>query len=222
MDAPQTTTPAPETSVSEPKIASPTVKTSKKRLPTKKILMVLLALALLAGAAYGGYWWRDRDAKTAAARITALENQVADFEAANAATGESNGTDTGSTEATSVQPTTAQLESIKESISSGNTAALESRMADSVLVIIAASEGVGVRTPAQAVGDIDYVINLTATWDFSLSTTTLDDYATGDYAQYFPGGALVGKSTENKVISFIFDADAKINTVFMSVSADLL
>jgi len=226
MDAPQTSVPTPEAPVGETKIISSTVNTSKKKLPAKKILMVLLALVLLAGAAYGGYWWRDRDAKKDSAaqdsEITALEKKVAGFEAANASTDEADNTETESTEAASVQPTAAQLENIKDAISSGNTAALEGRMADSVSVIIAASEGVGARTPAQAVGDIDYVIDSGATWDFNLSAATLDDYATGDYAQYFPDGVFVGKSSEDKVIAFIFDANAKIKTVFMSASADLL
>ena len=147
---------------------------------------------------------------------------MADFKDAEGSAEDSDATDTEETTEASVQPTAAQLENIEAAISSGNTAALEGRMADSVSVIIAASEGVGARTPTEAIGDIDYVIDLDATWDFALSAATLTDYADGDYAQYFPEGAFVGKSSEDKVISFIFDGDAKIKTVFMSVSSDLL
>lgn len=228
MDAPQTPTPVSETAkVETPVVSSGTVKTSKKKLPAKKLLMVLGALVLLAGSAYGGYYWRDMDAKkdntAQEAKITALKKQVASLETANkATTDEATTSDTAVAEETSVQPTATQLESIEASISSGNTAALEGRMADSVMVIIAASEGVGARTPTEAIGDIDYVIDLGATWDFALSAATLTDYADGDYAQYFPEGAFVGKSSEDKVISFIFDSSAKIKTVFMSVSSDLL
>ena len=224
MDTPQTE--MTETPKVEEKVVSGTVKASKKKLPTKKILMVLIALLLLAGAAYGGYWWRDRDAKSDSAsqkaEITDLKKQLADFKDAEGSAEDSDATDTEETTEASVQPTAAQLENIEAAISSGNTAALEGRMADSVSVIIAASEGVGARTPTEAIGDIDYVIDLDATWDFALSAATLTDYADGDYAQYFPEGAFVGKSSEDKVISFIFDGDAKIKTVFMSVSSDLL
>lgn len=221
MDEPQTV--VPQTPTVDEKVTSSTVKTSKKKLPLKKMLMVLGTLLLLAAAAYGGYMWRDKDAKTESdaqeAKITELEKKVKDLENGDEATDTSEITEA---EDTSVQPTAEQLNTIKDSISSGNTAALEGRMADSVTVVLAASEGMGARTPSEAVGDVDYVIDLDATWDFELSAATLEDFADGDYAQYFPEGALVGMSSEDKVISFIFDANAKIKTIFMSASSDIL
>lgn len=226
MDAPQAPVPAsmPETPKVETPVVSGTVKTSKKKLPTKQILMVLGALLLLAGAAYGGYWWRDKDAKTdndaQEAKITKLQDRVAELEVGDGSTTDITAIE--ETTDTAVQPTAAQMASIQESISSGNTAALQGRMADSVTVVIAASEGLSARTEDQAIGDLDYVIDLTATWDFALSAAKLADYADGDYAQYFPEGALVGLSSEDKVVSFIFDGNAKIKTVFMSTSSDLL
>lgn len=223
MDEPQVSAPVGAPKVEEQKAPESKVKINKK-LPLKKILMVLLGLLLLAGSAYGGYWYRDRSAKKDSdehhSEIEALEKKVEELEAADETSTEA--TDSEVTAETSVSPTADQLANIEDSISSGNTAALEGRMATSVNVVIAASEGLGARTITQAIGDLDYVIDLNATWDFSLSAATLDGYAAGDYAQYFPDGALVGKSSEDKVVSFIFDADAKIKTIFMSVNSDIL
>lgn len=199
MDEPQTTTPSGATA--QPTQTPEKVKVSRK-FPAKKLLMVLVMLVLLAGAGYGGYYWRDRSAKkdntSNKTKIDALEKKVTDLEADSAKTDSSTSTD--ETVATSVSPTAAQLENIQASITSGNTAALEGRMATSVTVIIAASEGMGARTAVQAIGDLDYVIDLTATWNFSLPAATLASYAAGDYAQYFPSGALVGKSSTGKVV----------------------
>lgn len=214
MDAPQSpvpTTNTPTPSV-KPEVVSTKVKSGKK-LSMKKMLMLLLALVMLAGAAYGGYWWRDRDAKKVNtannAEIADLKNQLSakssDKEAEDAV----------------VAPSAETLADIEAAVTSGNTAALESLMTDPVTVILAASEGLGERTPTEAISDLAYVIDLTATWDFSLPTATLDGYAAGDYAMYFPGTALIGKSSAGKVVSFSFDNSGKIKTVFMSAS-DLL
>ncbi len=221
MDILQTPAPSGATPTEQQKETPEKVKVSRK-FPAKKLLMVLASLVLLAAAAYGGYYWRDRSAKKESSdnksKIDVLEKKVTSLEKASA---ESSSSDTATTE-TSTSPTADQLENIEASISSGNTAALEGRMATTVTVIIAASEGMGPRTITQAIGDLDYVIDLAATWDFSLPAATLNSYAAGDYAQYFPDGALVGKSSAGKVVSFIFDADAKIKTIFMSVNADIL
>lgn len=94
-------------------------------------------------------------------------------------------------------------------------------MASIIKVIIAAAEGIGDRTPTQAISDLKYVENATDPWDFDLPVATLTAYATGDYTQYFPDGALVGKSADNRVISFTFNSSGKISGIFMS-AADIL
>lgn len=219
MDILQTPAPSGATPTEQQKETPEKIKVSRK-FPAKKLLMVFTSLVLLAAAAYGGYYLRGR--KTSSENqtvIDALEKKVSNLEKAADAT---DPTDTEPATDTTVLPTADQLENIEASISSGNTAALEGRMATTVTVVIAASEGMGPRTITQAIGDLDYVIDLAATWDFNLSAATLDSYAAGDYAQYFPDGALVGKSSTGKVVSFIFDASAKIKTIFMSVNADIL
>lgn len=193
-----------------------------RRRRSSPSLVILLCLILIAIAAAGGYLWRDRDAKTNSqtqqARITELEQKVTDLQKQQAA---ANSTPT-NTSPTPKAPSQATLDNIKDSVKSGNYAALEGFMAPSVSVIIAASDGVGNRTPAQAVNDVKYLDSGTDPWDFALPASTIASYQEGDYAKYFPDTALVGKSANDHVVSFTFNSDGKINGIFMSVDDGLL
>jgi len=119
-------------------------------------------------------------------------------------------------------PSAAELENIKASITSGNTAALEGYMASSVYEVIAASESAGAKTPTDAINGLSYINpGGDNTWDFALPTATLSAYQTGFYKQYFPTSALVGKSSDDHVVSFQFDSTGKISGIFMAM-ADVL
>lgn len=120
----------------------------------------------------------------------------------------------------SASPSLAQ--NIAAAIGSQNTGALQGYMATSVNVVIAASEKSGNVTAAQAVTDLDYTKTGTAPWNFSLPSNELAAYKTGFYKQYFPDTAYVGKAQDNLVVSFGFDCNGKINTIFMAANADLL
>lgn len=191
---------------------------------------LLLVFVLLAVGAIAGWYWRDKGAKDTQnakqAEISSLQSKVTKLEkdVADAKKTTSTSTSTTTTVASTPQsksPNAATLENIKESITSGNTAALEGYMASTVRVIIAASEGVGDRTPVQAIGDLNYVM-AGGTWDFALPAATLAKYQAGDYKQYFPSTAFVGLSSKKYVVSFQFDSNAKINGIFMTISSDLL
>ena len=193
----------------------------------KRILKTLLVIVvLLAIGAAAGWYWRDTSAKDVQsakqAEITSLQNKVTKLEKDVADAKVSTSTTSGSSVAQSKSPSASVLENIQASITSGNTAALEGYMASTVTVIIAASEGVGERTPTQAVNDVKYLNNGTDPWDFSLPAATIDGYQAGDYKSYFPNGALIGKSANNYVVSFTFDSAGKISGVFMAADADLL
>jgi hypothetical protein len=114
------------------------------------------------------------------------------------------------------------VENVSAAISSGNTAALEGYMANSVMVVYAATEYAGARTPAQAVADLNYLSSATDPWDFGLSAATIFSYKSGDYGQYFQGNIIVGKSANNYVVSFTINASNKISTVFIAGDAGLL
>ncbi len=118
----------------------------------------------------------------------------------------------------SVQPSDLTVTTIKSAISIGNTQPLEGYMASSVNVILDATEAYGFRTPIQAELDITSFIGdpTTTTWDFELDNATLLSLRNGGSAQYFPEGAIIGKSNTGKTISISFDSNGKINTVFLS------
>lgn len=190
----------------------------------KKWWMLLLVLLLIAGAAIAGYWWRGEDAKDeakkAAAAASVLQQQIDQLEKdLTAAKAEHKET---STEASAKAPSQATLDNIEAAVKSGNYAALQGYMASKVTVILAASEGLGERTPTQAIADVKYLDDGTDPWNFDLSAATMENYMDGDYKKYFPEGALVGKSANNYVVSFTFDHEAKISGIFMTSNAALL
>lgn len=194
----------------------------KERNIKKTLFNLLVALVLLAAGAAAGWWYRDSQAKDELAKkdteLTSLQTKNAKLtkdlaDAKKADTADATASKT---------PDAETLDNIKASITSGNTAALEGYMAPSVRVIIAATEGVGDRTPAQAVSDLKYIDAATDPWDFALATATLNKYQTGDYKQYFPTTALVGLSANKYLISFQFDSSAKINGIFLTNNADSL
>ncbi len=194
---------------------SPSVEKDKK--VTIESVMVVLLIILLATCGAVAYWHRDQAAKKQqkqqAAAIVALQAQLADHVDMAA--------DTVADTPTPVV-TTDKTENIIAAIKSDNTAALEGYMAPKVHVIIAATEGIGDRTPAQAIGDLNYIKDATDPWNFAPPSSTLDRYRAGDYAQFFPVGAIVGKSADDRVVSFTFDSDGKINGIFMSSKESLL
>lgn len=170
------------------------------------ILLIILVLAAIGGVGYKVF--KKEPAKPAASSTPAASSSESTTKETKPAT-------------TTTAPSAAQLENMKAAIESENTAALEGYMAASVNVILAASEAYGPQTPVQAVKDVDYVKDGT-TWDFALPAATLTKYQTGDYKQYFPTTALVGKSSNNYVISFQFDSAGKINGIFMTNNASIL
>jgi hypothetical protein len=111
---------------------------------------------------------------------------------------------------------------IADALNSGNTAALEGYLAPSVHVTYAASESEGdVSDHALVIQNITALTGPGITWDFDLPASVLDDYANnpGHYPSYvddFPEGAVVGRSSDGKVVSFALDG-AQITRVFIAL-----
>lgn len=223
----EVTQPAEEIKLIDEAQKSKPVNKNKKLV---KILLFILLILILTGLAAGAaYWWRNKTANESdnkkVAEISSLEKDKASLkkQLAEAKANNTNITTTNQTTCSSKSPTAAAIENIKLSITSGNTAALEGYMATSVNTIMAATEGIGPSTPAVAVSTItSFIKDATSPWDFALSASILSSYGKGSYKQYFPNNAVVGKSANGKVISFLFDCNAKINTVFMAPSENLL
>ncbi len=202
---------------------------SGSKKPFIIILVILIVLSLMVIAASASYLWRDKTATDAEAKqadeITALQKEIASLSKQKNKVNlkDDVAVVTEPTTCTVKAPTATVIESIRASITSGNTAALAGYMAPSVNVILAATEGVGPSTPAVAVSSItSFIKDATSPWDFALAASVLSKYSASGYKQYFPAIAEVGKSANGKVISFSFDCDGKISTVFMAGSAEML
>lgn len=214
-----------------PIVEVPVKKPVKKGSIAKSIFFILLILMLMAAAAGATYLWRAKVAsdleKTKDVQISSLNDEITSIKSklvSTLAAAESSVDLCADTVAcTPVAPSTSIIENIKASITSGNTAALEGYMASDVTVILAATEDYGSQTPKQAVSDItSFISGAKSPWDFSLAASILSSYGKGGYGKYFTNIDTVGKSADGKVISFLFDCDAKISSVFMSSSEELL
>jgi hypothetical protein len=97
-------------------------------------------------------------------------------------------------------------------------------MAASVQDVYAAADTIPAKTPAASVDDITTFVTdqITGAWSFPVSAASLATYRAGSYSQYFPSIAVVGGSTRHRVISFSFDCNGKINTVFMAANDSVL
>lgn len=203
--------------------SAPVLKPEKKH--TKLLLPIVLGLviALLLGGL--GYLWWQADAlrKEKTAAETSKDELQAKVNELTAKLAEA----TKSTEKEGTPPTcdgtiSDELQAnIRDAIASGNTAALEGRMTNPISVVLAASDGIGPRTPAQAVADLAYLESGTDPWDFNLPAATLDAYRT-NYGTYIGASALAGRSANKLVVVFTFDDCAKIKTILMSASEDIL
>lgn len=209
---------------------------AKKKMTSKEImkiaLFIVIGLILIGSAAGAAYWWRDKVAndfeKKQATEISSLQNtktslevQLADEKTKNTGTPA-----TGATTCDPVAPNQSTIDNIKASITSGNTAALAGYSATTVIRVFVNTQGVMVSTPNQTVPTVtEFITSDNDTWDynFALPAATLATYSSSvKYGKYFPSIAVVGKATNKKVISFSFDCDGKISTIFMADSGDII
>lgn len=197
-----------------------------KKQKSYKTLIFLIIIVVILAIGVAGYVYRNNKAndqsKKDQATIARLEQEIKDLKSQINSSKNITANDNSSTKTVVAVPSANVIANIADAIKSGNTAALEGYMASSVLVILAASEGIGAQTPAQAVSDLKYLDSATDPWNFSLDSATLTKYANGDYKTYFKANTLVGKSANNYVVAFNFNEAGKINGIFMAVSADLL
>jgi hypothetical protein len=112
---------------------------------------------------------------------------------------------------------------IVDAVSSGNTAALP--FAATVHVTYAASEEEGdVSDYNLLVMDVSNATSMSAVWDFNLPAALIATYRgpVGEaYYDDFPEGAIVGRSSEDKVISFVVSG-GQITRLFISNSESAL
>lgn len=203
------------------------LKSKKQNLPVKKYLktigLLIVVAVLIFGAGYFGYSLRSQSADTEISKkkteIANLTKRISDLQK------ELNKVDEkktfGISSCTSISNnniSASKIENIKASITSKNTAALEGYMADTVCFVIAASDGIGDISAANAIKNLTNYIENTNGWKFTPTTLELNSYKAGNYADFFVDGAIIGKSSDDNVLLFSFNDDGKINIIFWSSS----
>lgn len=192
------------------------LKPKNSKFSKRKLLIVIGVSLLVLAVAAAVYWWQQSVVSDLKGKVDQQTEEIASLEK----TVKQNSTkkdDSASSESAPV--TTGTLKTI---IQGGTYGDLTPYLADTVTVIIAASEGVGARTPAQVVTDLKYLDEGTDPWNFSLSADTLNDWRAGSYASYVPMTAIVGESANHYVVSFQFDTEGKIAVIFMAVNSELM
>jgi hypothetical protein len=114
---------------------------------------------------------------------------------------------------------------LSDTLNSQNTAVLAEggTFSNPVFVLAANSDLSQNMTPEDAVGAMDFMFTPSDPnpWDLALSDSVLAGYRAGPYGQYFPVGAIVARSHDGHVFSFI-GHDSTITTMFMAASDELL
>jgi hypothetical protein len=114
---------------------------------------------------------------------------------------------------------------LSDTLNSQNTAVLSQSgtFSNPVFVVAANSDLTQNMTPDDAVSAMDFMFTPSDPnpWDLALSDSLLAGYRAGPFGQYFPVGAIVARSHDGHVFSFI-GHDSTITTMFMAASEDLL
>jgi len=206
------------------------MKESKQK--TSKLPMILVVFLILSLAGNGYTYWQYKDKNEQSNKFqkqtqdlqTQIDSLKSKYESEQSSEQQSDNTQSDDSSASdqTFTITGALKENIKAVFDTMNTQPMESYMAPTVRVIIAASEGIGDRTPAQAVSDLNYFSSATAPWDFDLPAATLSSYGSDMYyGSYFGENTLVGKAASSQIVSMHFNADGKIDVIFMMASEDL-
>lgn len=110
-------------------------------------------------------------------------------------------------------------------LNSQNTAVLDQggTFSNPVVVILADGSPAQNMTPGEAVAAMDgmFTPQDPEPWDLALPTSTIDGYRAGPYGDYFPVGAIVARSSDGHVFSFI-GSGSTITTMVMATSEDQL
>ncbi|MSR68634.1 hypothetical protein EXS66_02510 [Candidatus Saccharibacteria bacterium] len=123
----------------------------------------------------------------------------------------------------STQLTAAQTKAqIIKDVPAKNYSGLSDYMADSVKVVMAASEYQTTVTKAQAITDMKYLNGGTSPWDFNPAADEIHSYKTGSYKTYLASASIFGTASNMYFVAFTLDAGNKISQVFMAVNVGLV
>lgn len=196
-----------------------------KKTVNKWVAIVLLILFLVSAGFLISLWMSSEDKeqslqkknKDLQSQVDKLEKQLKEEKAKAAKAEEASEEDAASCPDVDDE----LLANIEAAVTSKNYAALAGYMTNPLTVVYAASEFGGPKTPDEAVAAMDYLKNASGEWDFELPDEVTASYQEGDYDQYFPDAAYVGKSSDGLVVSFDFDC-GDISQIFISASEEIL
>jgi len=205
-------------------MGSPALKTSdQKSANNKTIIGSLAVLLVIAMLVIGWLGWQLMDSNKQISNLKSsnqqLQGRVLDLTQQLAI---ANGTFVPDGAACNPAVTTELQANILAALNSGNYAALEGSMTDSVNVIIAASEGIGPQTPAQAITSMAYFNGGATPWTVVSDSATIATYEAGFYIDYFDDNTYIARSANGMVAVFDFDECGQINEVFMVANEELL
>lgn len=179
------------------------------------ILLIILAIALLAGVG----------------RPSAIDSPTPSLTASPTASGTPSATPTPTATATADNAVgqgafDSDLPNfLSDTLNSQNTAVLSQSgtFSNPIFVIAANSDLQENMTPDDAVSAMGFMFTPgdPNPWDLSLSDSVLAGYRAGPFGRYFPVGAIVARSHDGHVFSFI-GHDSTITTMFLAASDDLL
>ena len=114
---------------------------------------------------------------------------------------------------------------LSDTLNSQNTAVLSQggTFSNPVFVLAANSDLSENMTPDDAVSAMQFMFTPSDPnpWDLALPDSVLAGYRAGPFGQYFPVGAIVARSADGHVFSFI-GHESTITTMFMAASEELL
>ena len=206
-----------------------TMRSTMRRVLKVTGLSALIVLLMVTSAG-GAYWIRGQSdgmvEKAQADAIKELQSNKASLQKQLTAANKLAATTTpvAVTTCSPKTPSATVVENIEASITSKNTAALGGYMAATVQDVYAAADAIPAKSAADSVTDITSFVadQITGDWSFPVPASSLATYQAGSYKQYFPSTAIVGGSTRHRVISFNFDCNSKISTVFMAADDAVL
>ncbi len=113
-------------------------------------------------------------------------------------------------------------EQVEAVLTSKNTAALESYMANEVFVVLESTECCGSMTKVKAIEQLDYLKEAQAPWNFDQTNETIKKLKEEDPNDYGPESTYVGIAANEYVAAFKINEDNRITGITMAVTYKLV
>ena len=196
------------------------IENQPKQKSGKGMIVAVAIVIILAIVAVGGTWYymnnkAKNDKKAQDAQIQQLQKQLDTLKQGATKTDKPTTTTTTKT----VDEVVAQI--VKD-VPAKNYAGLSDYMADTVKVVIAASEYQPSVTKAQAIVDMKYLNGGVSPWDFDPTAAELNSYKTGDYKTYLNSAGIFGVASNGYFVAFTLNGSNQISQIFMAVNVDLI